>query len=213
MPSYLEQGQSGVPEQPAMPGPAAGAAPGMPGPAQGAAPEMPGPSSGGAPPADAPPEIQQAVITLGAKAKQKIYEDPKNFENMMNMLEQAGPEGFPQAASTIVNTVLDQVEKEEGPQPEDVLAAAGAIVLGAISEDLMVGGAMEVTPDMFNKAAAKAVQDWMTGHPERVDQQGIVKQLAGNQAGPPGSPPSQSSPGQPAAGPVAPGGGYLGGAQ
>lgn len=207
MPNYLEQG----PEQAGMPP----TAPGMPGPETGAAPGMPSPAPGGAP--DAPPEIQKAVITLGAKAKQKIYEDPKNFENMMNMLEQAGPEGFPQAASTIVNTVLDQIEKEEGPQPEDVLAAAGAIVLGAISEDLTVGGAMNVTPDMFNKAAAKAMQDWMTDHPERVDQQGVVKQLAGNQGGPPGSQPEQIPPGQPTAGPPTagspPGGGYLGGAQ
>lgn len=206
MPSYLEQG----PEQTGMPP----TAPGMPGPETGAAPGMPSPAPGGAP--DAPPEIQEAVITLGAKAKQKIYEDPKNFENMMNMLEQAGPEGFPQAASTIVNTVLDQVEKEEGPQPEDVLAAAGAIVLGAISEDLTVGGAMNVTPDMFNKAAAKAMQDWMTNHPDRVDQQGVVKSLAGQQGGQISGPPAETpagSPGQPPPAGSPPGGGYLGGAQ
>lgn len=141
----------------------------------------------GIPEADAPPEIQEKVITLGAKAKSKIYEDPENFQNMMAMLEGAGAKGFPEAASTIVNTVLDQVEKEEGPQSEDILAAAGAIVLGSISEDLTVGGAMEVTPEMFNKAAAKAMQDWMTNHPERVDQQAVMGRLAqgGQQAASP----------------------------
>ena len=179
MPSYLDT-------SPAPGAPPTGAT--MPGaepmvPPTGIAPGMDASAREGPNPADAPPEIQEAVITLGAKAKKKIYENPANFQNMMNMLERAGTKGFPQAASTIVNTVLDQVEKEEGPQSEDVLAAAGAIVLGAISEDLTIGGAMEVTPDMFNEAAAKAMQDWMANHPERVDQQGIVQRMAGQMQG------------------------------
>ncbi len=141
-----------------------------------------------------PPEMERQIVVLSAKAKQIVYSEPENFENMMAMFERAGEEGFPQAASTVVNTVLDQVEQSEGEQQPDILAAAGAILLGSISEDLTVGGAMQITPDLFNKAAAKSITDWMQNHPERVDGQGTMAEMAqmqgkGDQPAPGPAPP------------------------
>lgn len=203
--SYLEQSASPVDSPtPGNPPP--------PGASVGGAPEQQRPS----PPIDE--ETERQVVTWGAKAKKILYGDEKNFVNMMSMLEQAGPEGFSQAASTIVNTVLDQLEAEDGQQSPEILAAVGTIILGAIAEDLTVGGAMQVTPQMFEQAAAKAMNDWMSNNPDRVDAQATMREVQQMQGGQAPSPqaPAQAPPqgGTPPQQPPAQGGAptsYMGG--
>lgn len=133
------------------------------------APEQGQPSQGGG---------AQALIK---KATQLLYAE--NFENMVQMFQQHGKEGFPQAMAIAINGVLDRLEQEQG-QPLDAQTAAevGVALFEILLQDLSEGG---VLPDIDKQDVLKSIEStlkmWAQNHPDQANPE-EMKQVIGQMA-------------------------------
>lgn len=118
---------------------------------------------------------------LSRQAVGILYGDEKNFQNMVDMFREHGPDGFGEAMSIATNTVLDRLESDSGQLDPESLAGVGVTLIGLISRDLTEGGLMEITDDMMIKASAYTLNRWMVQHQDRIDPE--EAQMVAAQAG------------------------------
>lgn len=132
---------------------------------------------GGAQPAEGGMDAQALI----KQATELLYGE--NFEAMVQMFQQYGKEGFPDAMATAINGVLDRLEKETG-QPLDASTAAevGVALFEILLGDLSEGG---VLPDIDKQDVLKAVEKtlamWAKAHPDQTnpeEMKAAIEQMA-----------------------------------
>lgn len=141
----------------------------------------------------------QSLIKL---ATELLYSD--NFEAMIQMFQQHGKEGFPQAMAMAINGVLDRLEQEQG-QPLDPQTAAevGVALFEILLADLAEG---EILPDIDKQSVLQAIEAvlsmWAKSHPDQTnpeEMKAVIQQMAqqmaqaGNLEGGDVVPPSQTA--------------------
>jgi hypothetical protein len=102
------------------------------------------------------------------QAKELLYGE--NFENMINVFQKAGKEGFPEAMATVVNGTLDRLEQENGEMAPQILIMTGYGITAMLASDMTNA---EVVPDLdkdiVQVALAAVTGKWMEQHEDRAD--------------------------------------------
>ena len=108
------------------------------------------------------PEVSPQAKEFYSKAVQTLYKD--NFENMIDMFQKSGPEGFPMAISAAVNSTLEKI-KREGDAPKEVKGEVGIAIFMMLAEDLETGGVLEITPEMMQQGLQQTIKDYSMKNP------------------------------------------------
>lgn len=175
------------------------------------------PVGSAAPGSEQPMEAEQAgqmpnAEDLTREATVTLYGD--NFDNMMEMFESNGPEGFAQSTGRAVNSAIDGLEQEYGPLPVETAAEVGMNLILKLVEDMVVKGLMpDVSMEQVQDSIPAALMMYADTRPDitREDIQAVIAEIAnqsqgGGEGGADPNAPLSTGPGpEPSGSPVPPG--------
>jgi hypothetical protein len=121
-------------------------------------------------------EGDPVVEDLLDQAKALLYGE--NFENMMQVFQTGGPQGFANSMATVVLGTLDRLEADNGEQPNETLLMVAIGIVAMVATDLANGRIMEVDADQVQLAIQASIGMWMKSHEDRVDIEGMQQEIA-----------------------------------
>jgi len=123
--------------------------------------------------------IPEGEVSAQAKpvldsAIELLYDE--NFENFVQMFQQHGEQGFPDAMSLAINGTLERLEKDQGELPVEILAEVGTKLIEMLLQDLIQNEVVKnVTKEMMMGAVQKTLADWGQENPDRFDEQEMAQ--------------------------------------
>lgn len=104
------------------------------------------------------------------RAVELVYGE--GFEELVQMFEASGPQGFAQAMSTAINGVLERLAKEFGELPTELIAEVGLKLFESLLEDLVAGGVIDPTAlngDSIMQTITQTLSSWGRKNPDKFD--------------------------------------------
>ncbi len=109
-------------------------------------------------------------------AKDMLYD--KGFEQMVELFQKSGKQGFADAMGMIVPTTIEQMEEQGGEMNPNVIMMTMVGMVAMIGSDMISGG---VVPDADQEdiqlAISNCMAKWAEANEDRADLGGAVEQM------------------------------------
>lgn len=109
-------------------------------------------------------------------AKDMLYD--KGFDQMVELFQKSGKEGFADAMGMIIPTTIDQMEQQGGEMHPHVIMMVLVTTVAMVASDMISAGVVEgLTQEDVQLAISNSMAKWAEANEDRADLAGAVEQM------------------------------------